>query len=175
MNLNIPSELLVFIRLLAGRLGSSPQHYLPAEKFRALIYEAAEEYRIEFVPLDRVEEFYTMVVAAMQDGEKAGRESYEKACVVVQTANEKLQASTPQPFTKEDVLMPQRWAVTATIVTRKYIGAFEGVTKEDAIKRAAESPEAPKDGDGAYNLVARWGYEPAAIGFMAEEAEGLAE
>lgn len=70
--MNFSSELLDYIRFLGVQIGRYPEHYSPPERTRALVYSALEAYRGKYIGSDRREEFYTIALAAFQDGEEEG-------------------------------------------------------------------------------------------------------
>lgn len=80
MNLSI--ELLDYIHFLGIQIGRYPEHYNPPDHARALVYSALELYRAKHISLDRREEFYTIALAAFQDGEAEGKRQVTQALQV---------------------------------------------------------------------------------------------
>jgi hypothetical protein len=70
--MNLSVELLDYLRFLGIQLGRYPEHYAPVDHARALIYGALEAYRQTYIGPERREEFYTIAMAAFQDGEDEG-------------------------------------------------------------------------------------------------------
>jgi hypothetical protein len=82
--MNLSSEMLDFIQFLGIQIGRYPKHYSPQENTRALIYSALENYRAKHIDPERKEEFYTIAMAAFQDGEEMGKRLFAQALQLVE-------------------------------------------------------------------------------------------
>lgn len=70
--MNLSCEVVDLIYFLGVQIGRYPEHYSPTENSRALVYSALENYRNRHISAERREEFYTIALAALQDGELEG-------------------------------------------------------------------------------------------------------
>jgi hypothetical protein len=91
-NMILSSEMLDYIRFLGVQIGRFPDHYTPSDRFRALIYSALECYRGKYIAPERREEFYTIAVAALQDGEQEGKLQLQQAHQLMELNDHRLSA-----------------------------------------------------------------------------------
>ena len=91
-HMNLSSEMLDYVRFLGVQVGRYPEHYNPTDHSRALVYSALENYRIKHISPERVEEFYTIAMAAFQDGEEEGARLHQQALELVEANRVKAQS-----------------------------------------------------------------------------------
>ncbi len=84
LSMNLSSEMLDYLRFLGIQIGRYPKHYSPQEHARALVYSALENYRAKHIGPERQEEFYTIAMAAFQDGEEEGKRLFAQAQQLVE-------------------------------------------------------------------------------------------
>jgi len=94
--MNLSNELLDYVRFLGVQIGRYPDHYSPTEHARALVYSALENYRCKYIESERREEFYTIVLAALQDGELEGKRLHQQALDLVEANRIKAHAVNVQ-------------------------------------------------------------------------------
>ncbi|HTX41208.1 MAG TPA: hypothetical protein VMD25_05235 [Acidobacteriaceae bacterium] len=68
----LSSDLLDYIRHLGIQIRRHPEQYNPPERARELVCAALEGYRDKYIGPERREEFYTIAMAAFEDGEEEG-------------------------------------------------------------------------------------------------------
>ena len=73
MLMSLSTELLDLLHFQGVQLGFHAQHYSPPENYRSFIYASLEHYRRVHISPDRQEEFYTIAMAALSDGEERGK------------------------------------------------------------------------------------------------------
>jgi hypothetical protein len=83
-SMNLSREILDLIHFLGVQIGRYPDHYSPTEHSRALVYSALENYRNKHIGAERREEFYTIVLVALQDGEQEGLRLHQQAIDLVE-------------------------------------------------------------------------------------------
>ena len=87
--MNLSTEMLDFVRFLGVQIGFYPDHYQPTANARALVYASLENYRRKYITPDRQEEFYTIAVAALSDGEAEGKQNNLEAKALVEANRSK--------------------------------------------------------------------------------------